>query len=113
MEVPLVGVRETPITAMEFTISWPALYLNENYVFWVIGQWLKDPTKSGDMTQLGLLECCYKFKIFFSFFNILYTARNDSNIACGMRMQDIEQRTQVTQDQICVIKEHILLLILF
>ena len=107
MEVPLVGVRETPITAMEFTVSWPALYLNENYVFWVIGQWLKDPAKSGDMTQLGLLES------FFSFFNILYTARNDSNSACGMRMQGIEQRTQVTQDQICVIKEHILLLILF
>lgn len=67
MEVPLVGVRETPITAMEFTVSWPALYLNENYVFWVIGQWLKDPAKSGDMTQLGLLECCYRFKSFFSF----------------------------------------------
>lgn len=113
MEVPLVGVRETPITAMEFTVAWPALYLNENYVFWVIGQWLKDPAKSGDMTQLGLLECCYKFKSFFSLFNILYTARNDSNSACGMRMQGIEQRTQVTQDQICVIKEHILLLILF
>ena len=63
----MVGVRETPITAMEFTVSWLALYLNDNYVVWVIGQWLKDPTKSGDMTQLGLLECCYKFKSFFSF----------------------------------------------
>mgnify|MGYP000724821558 CR=1 FL=1 len=30
--VLLVGVRETPITAMEFTVFWPALYLNENYV---------------------------------------------------------------------------------
>ena len=61
VEVLLVGVRETPITAMEFTVSWPALYLNENYVVWVIGQWLKDPAKSGDMTQIGLLE----FKSFF------------------------------------------------
>ena len=64
------------------------------------------------MTQLGLLECWYKFKSFF-LVNILYAALNDSNGACGMRMQGIEQRTQVTQDQICVIKEHILLLILF
>ena len=74
-------------------------------IVWVIGQWLKDPAKSGDTTQHGLLECCYKLKIFF--FKILYTACNVSNSACGMRVQGIEQRTQVTQDQVCVIKEHI------
>ena len=38
-------------------------------IVWVIGQWLKDPVKSEDMTQHGLLECRYKL-IFFSIFCI-------------------------------------------
>ena len=48
--VLVVRVREMPITAMEFTVFWPALYCNESDVFWVIGQWLKDTAKSFDMT---------------------------------------------------------------
>ena len=88
VEVPLVGVRETPITAMEFTVSWPALYLNENYVFWVIGQWLKDPAKSGDMTQLGLLESFF----FSSIFCIPHAMIRTARVACACKVSNSARR---------------------
>ena len=80
--------------AMEFTVSWPALYLNENYVFWVIGQWLKDPAKSGDMTQLGLLECCYKLIFFFlsSIFCIPHAMIRTARVACACKVSNSARR---------------------
>ena len=56
-----------PITAMEFTVPWRALYLNENYVVWVIGQVVET---WHSMACLNVVTNLNPF-----FFNILSKAR--------------------------------------
>ena len=87
-----------PLMATEFTVFWPTLGLNKAYVVWFIG----NLTKSGDMTQHGLLECSYKFKSLQPVLNI--------------RILHVMLRTARASDsapKIYVIRELVLFLIFF